>query len=79
MSITTIHILKTPTGRKFQLAIAADGTRWIGVQLHKRELLSISVALDASRERMQENGNATEQREFEELRDMFLKALHHDA
>lgn len=74
-----VHNLKTPTGRTFQLVIASDGTRWIGAQLHKRELLSISVALDASRERMQENGCASEQREFEELRDMFLKALHHDA
>lgn len=62
-----------------QLVIAPDGTRWVAVQLHKRELLSITIALDGAKERMQELGCTTEQREFEELRDMFLKALHHDA
>lgn len=75
----TVHQLRTPTGRSLHLLISSDGTRWIGAQFHKRELLSITIALDGAKERMQELGCAAEQREFEELRDMFLKALHHDA
>ena len=74
-----IHTLKTPSGRNFQLSIAPDGTRVMAAHFHKRELLSITIALDGAKERMQELGCAIEQREFEELRDMFLGALHHDA
>jgi hypothetical protein len=74
-----VHQLKTPYGRSFQLAICPDGTRGIGVHFHKRELLSITVALDAARARAQDLGNSVEQREFEELRDLFMKALHHDS
>lgn len=75
----TIHTLKTPTGRNFQVSIAPDGTRVIAAHFHKRELLSMAVSLDASVERMKDLGLCVEQREFELLRDLFLGALHHDA
>lgn len=74
-----VHQLKTPTGRHFQLSIAPDGTRVIAAHFHKRELLSISVALEAAQTRMHSLGACTEQREFAELRDLFLGALHHDS
>ena len=74
-----IHTLKTPTGRNFQVSIAPDGTRVIAAHFHRSELVSISVALDAARERMHNMGNCADQRRFEELRDLFLGALHHDA
>ena len=72
-------MLKTPTGRNFQLAIAPDGTRVVVAHFHKRELLSISIALDAAAVRMRDLGNSAEEREFVALRDLFIGALHHDS
>lgn len=79
MNAPVIHQLRTPGGRAFQLSIAKDGTRVIAVHLHKRELLSLAVSLEASVERARDLGHCGEQREFETLRDVFLGALHHDA
>lgn len=76
---TPIQYLRTPSGRIFQLWIARDGTRAIGAHFHKRELLSIVNSLNASVERMKQHGFTEEQREYEELRDLYLKALEHDA
>lgn len=69
MNTTHIHHLQTPYGRNFQVAICPDGTRGVAAHFHKRELLSIAVALDLAKGRAQDLGNSAEQREFEELRD----------
>ena len=79
MKTPVIHQLRTPTGRAFQLSIAADGTRVIAAHFHKRELLTIALALEAAFERARDQGRAGEQRDCEQLRDLFLNALHHDA
>lgn len=79
MTGPVVHTLTTPSGRIFQMAIAKDGTRVVAAHLHKREMLTIAVALEAAVEHARNHGRCAEQRECEALRDMFLKALHHDA
>lgn len=78
MNAKLIHQLRTPGGRCFQLVIAPDGTRVVAGHFHKRELLTLALALDAYVERAKELGNSVEQRDGESLRDLFLGALHHD-
>lgn len=79
MRVGPIQELKTPTGRVLTVAIASDGTRVVAAHFHKRELLSLTIALDGAALRMQDLGCAVEQHEFTQLRDLFLQALHHEA